>query len=106
MDTDLAFIAKPTQSMAGVRWYFDHNGNGVKLCRQRQVAEGVFSRLKTRYGVLVNSCQTGTRDTSDKLDGQGAGLERRLQSYAASLIGYFRIPWSVEGRMWRFDLDG
>ena len=58
MSKDIAFIAKPTAAMEDLRWYFDKNWG--KQYRQRQVVEGVFSRLKNRYGLLANSCRSAT----------------------------------------------
>ena len=58
MAKDVAFVAKPTAAMADMRWYFDRNWD--KRYRQRQVVEGVFSRLKNRFGLLANSCRSAT----------------------------------------------
>jgi hypothetical protein len=58
MAKDIAFIAKPTAAMEDLRWYFDKNW--AKLYKQRQVVEGVFSRLKNHYGLLANSCRSAT----------------------------------------------
>jgi hypothetical protein len=58
MAKDIAFIAKPTAAMEDLRWYFDKNWS--KPYRQRQVVEGVFSRLKNRFGLLANSCRCAT----------------------------------------------
>ena len=58
MDKDVAFIAKPTAQTPDLRWYFDRNW--AKLYKQRQVVEGVFSRLKNRFGLLAHSCRSAT----------------------------------------------
>lgn len=58
MAKDIAFIAKPTAAMEDLRWYFDKNWG--KQYRQRQVVEGVFSRLKNRFGLLANSSRCAT----------------------------------------------
>ena len=58
MAKDIAFIAKPTSAMKDLRWYFDRNW--AKLYKQRQVVEGVFSRLKNRFGLLAHSCRCAT----------------------------------------------
>lgn len=55
---DLAFIAKPTLQMEDRRWVFDKVW--AKLYRQRQVVEGVFSRLKNGFGLLAHSCRSAT----------------------------------------------
>lgn len=58
MANDIAFVAKPTSAMEDLRWHFDRNW--AKLYKQRQVVEGVFSRLKNRFGLLANSCRSAT----------------------------------------------
>lgn len=58
MAKDIAFIAKPQASNVDSRWYFDRNW--AKLYKQRQVVEGVFSRLKNGFGMLAKSCRSAT----------------------------------------------
>jgi hypothetical protein len=47
---DLAFIAKPRESMVDARWIFDKIWR--KPYRQRQVVEGVFNALKNICGMV------------------------------------------------------
>lgn len=58
MSKDIAFIAKPKAVMTDLCWSF--NKHWGKLYRQRQVVEGVFSRLKNRFGLLAQSCRSAT----------------------------------------------
>ena len=53
---DLALVAKPTQQMVDERWLFDKIWKG--RYRQRQVVEGVFSRLKGILGLLAHSVRS------------------------------------------------
>lgn len=53
---DLALIAKPTKAMADERWVFDKTW--AKIYRQRQVVEGVFSRLKDRLGLVAHGARS------------------------------------------------
>lgn len=53
---DLALVAKPTEQMIDDRWLFDKIWKGPY--RQRQIVEGVFSRLKNLLGLLAHSCRS------------------------------------------------
>lgn len=53
---DLLFIAKPTKAMADARWIFDKFW--AAAYRQRQVVEGVFSRLKSRLGLVAQGARS------------------------------------------------
>ena len=56
MAKDRAFIEKPTAAMPDLSWYFECNWG--KPYKQRQVVEGVFSRLKNRFGLQAKSCRS------------------------------------------------
>ena len=58
MSKDIAFIAKPKAVMTDLRGSF--NKHWDKLYRQRQVVEGVFSRLENSFGLLAQSCRSAT----------------------------------------------
>ena len=52
----LALVSKPTAQMVDESWLFDRIWK--EPYRQRQVVEGVFSRLKNLLGLLAHSCRS------------------------------------------------